>query len=475
MNRPGAAGPGDPAAAGGALSAHRRGRWLAAGVAVYLAILAAVALGLWQLHREARARLDAALGGRLIGIAVSAAHLVDGDSIAVWSLETTESLEFLWLSSRLERLRRENDLAEIALSDAAGRILISSADRIRRGEPNVYWHLDRAAVSLAQSGFPAASRLYRTGDVQQKSAHAPVLTSDGGVAAVLTVEGDADFFTALAALRRAALATGLLVLLFLSLMGWLLLRLHRALESSRAAVWRQENLAAMGRMTAAIAHEIRNPLGIIRGAGQHLAARLREAGLEEDAIVGFIPAEVDRLDRILKDYLAFGVEAPLAREAVDLGELARRTARLLAPELAADGVRIEVDDADGPGPVPADPRRLQQVLLNLLLNARDASPAGGLIRVRVGRDRGQARLEVEDEGAGLGGRTEAELFAPFRTTKEKGSGLGLTVARQIAAAHGGALALRERGEGRGAVAELRLPLAEPAARPRSPIDGHGEA
>ncbi len=155
-------------------------------------------------------------------------------------------------------------------------MLISAAERLGRGDTNVFWDLDRAAVRVAQEGFPAASRLYRTAGVYQKSAHAPVRDAMGEVAGILTVEGDADFFGALAALRRGALVTEVAVMLFLAAMGAQLWRLQAGMARARAAAWRAEELAAMGRMTAAIAHEIRNPLGIIRGAAQHLAARLRD-------------------------------------------------------------------------------------------------------------------------------------------------------------------------------------------------------
>ncbi len=469
MTGPGASGPGGATGRG-------RARWLWSGLAVYLAILASVAAGLAYLHSAARDRLDESLGDRLSAIAATAAYLVDGDSLRVWAEETDataaagadsaaaaspdESLDFIWLRTRLIQILRDNDLAEVTLCDGRERVLISATGRLRRGERNIFWDLDRDAVRIAQSGYVAASRLYRSGDIYQKSAHAPVLAADGSVAGVLTVEGNADFFDALATLRRGAIATGGAVLLFLTLMGWLLFALQAKMERARAAAWRQENLAAMGRMTAGIAHEIRNPLGIIRGAAQHLIARLRAAGVE-DEVAGYIPEEVDRLDRILRGYLAFGTGAPAEPEPVDLAQLARRTARLLEGELGAAGVTIAVEAGDGLGPVRGDPRRLQQVLLNLLLNARDAMPRGGAVTVAVRREAEQALITVTDEGTGLGGASADQLFAPFRTTKEKGSGLGLSVVRQIVEAHGGTAVLRERADGPGAVAEIRLPC--PAA------------
>lgn len=439
-------------------AAPGRARWLLGGLAAYLAILVAVAAGFGWLQRAARARLDDALGDRLTAVAATAAFLVDGDSLRVWAAEPGESLDELWLRSRLVQIRRDNDLAEVALCTPDGRVLISAAERLGRGEDNVFWDLDRTAVQVAQAGFPAASRLYRTAGVYQKSAHAPVRDAMGGVAGILSVEGDADFFGALAALRRGALAAEAAVMLFLTAMGVQLWRLQAGMARARAAAWRAEELAAMGRMTAAIAHEIRNPLGIIRGAAQHLAARLAEAGVT-DELAGLIPGEVDRLDRILSGYLTFGKGAEAPPTAIDLDQLARRTARLVAAELARTGVQLALELAPGLPPAWGDPHRLQQALLNLLLNARDAMPDGGLVTLRLAGDGAALTLTVLDEGRGLAGAAAEPLFAPFRTTKEKGSGLGLAIARQVAVAHGGTVTLRDRGDRRGAVAELRLPAA----------------
>jgi len=432
-------------------------RWLTAGILIYTAILAAVTTGLFLLGRASRDRLDEALGERLAGVAVTASFLVNGDSLAVWSLDPQESLELIWLASRLEELRRLNDLAEITLTDADERVLVSAAQRLRRGEPNVFWDLDREAAESALSGFVAVTRLYRVGSLYQKSAHAPVFASDGQVTGVLTVEGNADFFAALAALRRGSLVTGGAVLVFLTVMGWLLFRLQRATERYRASVMEQENLAAMGRMTAGIAHEIRNPLGIISGTAQHLRRRLEQAGIADET-AAFIPDEIDRLDRILRGYLAFGTDAAPELEPLDLAQTVRRTARLVQEELKAAGVELALDlPADGCR-VQADPRRLQQILLNLLLNARDALPNPGKVTVSLHEEAQQAVLAVIDEGSGLGGVGEDKLFTPFWSSKEKGSGLGLSVARRLAEEHAGTLTLRDRTDRPGAVAELRLPL-----------------
>jgi two-component system OmpR family sensor kinase len=437
-------------------AASRRWLWWAAGA--YAGILAVVLGGLLLLYRGARERLDEALGLRLHAAATTAAYLVDGDAVTEWAFDPKPPADLVWLGTRLEQIRRRNDLAEITLCDADGFVLYSTSGRVDRGEPNIFWDTDRDAVATAKQGATAVTHLYRSGDLYQKSAHAPVLDSRGRTAAVLTVEGNADFFDVLATLRRGTTATVAVVMVFLGVMGWLLLTIHRSLERARRDLERQERLAAMGRMTAGIAHEIRNPLGIIRGAGQHLQRVLRDHGVEDET-VDFIPEEVDRLDRILTGYLDFGTGGAGAAETVDLTRLVRRTVQLVDAELCETGVTIAVDE-----PLPAvlakgDPRRLQQVLLNLVLNARDAMPDGGPVTVTIRPDGDTVRVVVLDAGHGLGDTSGERLFEPFYTTRPRGSGLGLAVSRRIAREHGGDLELADRTGGRGCAATLSLPLA----------------
>lgn len=430
-------------------------RWVRAGVAIYVAILVVVVAALVLLYQGARDRLDESLGQRLAAIAVTATELVDAQQALDWSLDPEEPIEYLWLVTRLEEIQRANALAEVSLCDAQGFVLVSASQRLERGELNTFWELDRTAVDLALSGFPASSRLYQSGALYQKSAHAPVLDENGEVVAVITAEAAVDFFDTLATLREGAAWTGGIVISFLVLSGLALIRLQRAQTRYRARLAEQENLAAMGRMTAGIAHEIRNPLGVIRGTGQHLQNRLRNAGID-DPVADFIPEEIDRLDRILSSYLALGSDAGVEPERLDLADVVQRTVKLMAADLEQFGVTValELDELC----VLADRHRLQQVLMNLLLNARDAMPDGGTATIRGAVRAGHAILTITDEGQGIDGDPES-LFTAFETTKEKGSGLGLAVSRQIVEAHGGTLAIESRTDRAGAVVTLILPAA----------------
>jgi len=440
-------------------------RWLVWAALAYLAVLVTVALGLRLQYAGARQRLDEALGQRLTGVARTIAELSDGERIFYAGLGDSVAGAYLaTLTETCQRIRRDENLAEITITDPLdATILMTTSTALRPGEKNLFWELDTVAAELAAAGRAAATRLYELPDapgVYQKSAHAPVykyLGETTAPVAVVTVSASPDFFAALRSLRRAAWATGGVVLAILAAMGAVLWRVSTALQHARATALRQENLAAMGRMTAGIAHEIRNPLGIIRGAGQHLQRVLDRAGIA-DEVATFIPEEVDRLDRILSGYLALGTDRAAEPEIFDVGVWVERSLRLAADDLATAGLTL---DAPAPEPgmrVRGDPRRLQQVVLNLVLNARDASPSGTALTVTAARAGDRAVVRVRDRGAGLRGRDPETLFEPFRTDKEKGSGLGLAISRRIVEDMQGRLELRDDPSGTGAVAVIELPL-----------------
>lgn len=447
-------------------------RWLAWAALAYASILLAVFLGLNYLYVGARQKLDDAMGQRLLGVARSVALMCDGERIFLATLGDSLGLDYLdGLAAVCDTIRQSESLAEITLTDPVDeRVLMSTSQALRRGDHNDFLALDPDAVASASDGVAAVGPLYRDPRLPgsfQKSAHAPVInySAEGAYqVGLLTVSGSPDFFSALGRLRRAAWLTAAVVLAVLAALGVVLQRIHLALARYRASVMRQENLAAMGRMTAGIAHEIRNPLGIIRGAGQHLERVLGEAGIQ-DEVASFIPEEVDRLDRILTGYLAFGTGQDAPPEDFDLGDCLRRSARLSAGELQKQGVEIDLAGVEPGRVVRGDPRRLQQVFLNLLFNARDAMPDGGRISVQAVLEPDAARVvvTVTDAGTGLGGVDRQKLFEPFWTTKEKGSGLGLAMSRRIVEDMGGTLELRDRPDARGAQAVMALPLSSAQA------------
>jgi signal transduction histidine kinase len=272
------------------------------------------------------------------------------------------------------------------------------------------------------------------------------------------VEATAAYLGVLAALRRAMAGAGIGVLAALALLGLAFTRIASARAALEERLRRAETLAGLGQMTAMMAHEIRNPLGIIRGSAETLA---ETHGLADDPVYRFIPEEVDRLHQTLSAYLDFANPAP-GTGRTDAGASLRRTLDLVAGEFGRKGIALDTDLAAGEHPVALAARDLEQACLNLLLNARDALGEGGTVRVGLERAGNRVRITVADDGPGMDEATRRRAFEPFVTDKEKGSGLGLAVVRRAVEGAGGTATL-ESAPGRGTVVRLTLPRAEEEA------------
>lgn len=246
--------------------------------------------------------------------------------------------------------------------------------------------------------------------------------------------------------------------------GWLVYRdsiapLQAQLRESRQRLERQEKLASLGVLSAGIAHEIRNPLTAVKARLFTLAKAVpRDTAAAEDVAV--INSEVDRLERIVRDFLRFARPPEPVFTALDPVAELRRVRDLVAPQYAATGVRFELDESPAPA-VRADAEQLQQALLNLVQNAAEAMPQGGtvgLAATAVAGRRPAVQLRVSDTGPGIAPEAQARLFDPFFTTKTAGTGLGLSLTARIVEKHGGAIRF-ETVAGRGTAFILVLPAA----------------
>jgi two-component system, cell cycle sensor histidine kinase and response regulator CckA len=231
-------------------------------------------------------------------------------------------------------------------------------------------------------------------------------------------------------------------------------------------------LQAAGQLAGGIAHEANNQMSVVLGAVHFL---LRRKDLPESAAadVELIRRAADRTATITQQLLAFSRRQLLRLENVDLNQLVRAAEPLLRRSLA-ETQELIFRPGELPGPVRADHNQLDQVLLNLTLNARDAMPDGGQVIIETGRDAETALLTVRDNGSGMDQQTLRRVFEPFFTTKEigQGTGLGLSVVHGIVAQIGGQIQA-DSEPGRGSVFTLRLPVASahPSTTPMGAADG----
>ncbi len=220
---------------------------------------------------------------------------------------------------------------------------------------------------------------------------------------------------------------------------------------------RADRLTSLGELSAAVVHEVRNPLGSIKGA-----VEIMEEGLPPNSsrreFAEIAKREVDRLDRLVREFLLFARPANPSIASADVSEIVRSVSSLIEQRAASQNVHMMVRLDPNLPLITVDVEQIKQVLLNLTINALQVMPGGGDLTLRTTTD-GKERIivEVEDEGGGVDPSISSRIFDPFFTTKEKGIGLGLSVAYKIVMQHGGTLTVKN-GTG-GAILRLQLPIA----------------
>ncbi len=351
--------------------------------------------------------------------------------------------------------------------------------------PFDYAGIDGFELGRAIAGEAAASLAYQRGDQSYKRLYLPVregLDATGGeTRAVLVLVANRDYLHGVEQLarrlRRHALQLTILTLL-IGVLIWRLIRRQRRIESQAAEA---DRLAALGSLAAGFAHELRNPLGIIRAFAEDLERSTRNAGeparrAQIEETCHDIVEEIDRMDRLVAQFLEYSRPGAAAtrdrsRTAGEPARLGRDVPAVLGMlRAAAQKRQVELNlewtpEAEQAGPLPIDSGAFRQVLLNLVLNALAAAPEQTRVRVQCEVTDGEARLRVTDEGPGIAERDRTRIFDPFYTTRSDGSGLGLTVSRRLVAEAGGSLTLEKRRAQPGASFLVRLPLARPAAAP----------
>jgi len=231
-----------------------------------------------------------------------------------------------------------------------------------------------------------------------------------------------------------------------------------AIAATRARLAESEKLAALGQLAAAVAHEVRSPLAVIRSAAQGLAESLPRDDEEARRAYSFITAEIDRLGNVVNSLLAFTRPLRVEARPVSVHQLFDRALLLAREELDGKALRVRRDEPAALPEVRADGDLICQVLLGLLANAAAAAPSGGEVALAATAADGAVEIAVADSGPGVPAELRARIFEPFFTTRPHGTGLGLAVARHIVEAHGGRIEVGERTGG-GARFTLRLPAA----------------
>jgi signal transduction histidine kinase len=453
-----------------------------------------LSLGGALLNRLAENSLEEQLGNSLSRVAASVSSQLKAER--VFSLVGDDAAEggtrtYKALHTAIEEIRERTEAKRILIFDKENRARLDvGGPHLPMSEASELWR-DGLEIGEVLQGRRVSSQVLFTGADGQpyKTGYAPVFLNDvviGGVG----VEGQADFFGPLAALRVALLSLGLLTFLLLTaaavasaeLLGRPIARLvesalrigrgdlvthvalentaeltvlSREVESMRIALQHRESQLKM--MLAGVAHEVKNPLGgmeLFTGLLQEELSAPQPNLVEAHEHARKIQRELKYLTRIVDDFLSFAREQKLQHNEVQCRALLTTAGQLVAAEALEKSVALEMTCDDIA--LKVDESLIIGALLNLLKNALQASVVGQTIHVRARASGACCEIEIEDAGSGISPGELPSIFEPFFTTKEKGTGLGLPLTKKIAEAHGGSISVRSRpGQ---TCFTLRLPL-----------------
>ena len=236
---------------------------------------------------------------------------------------------------------------------------------------------------------------------------------------------------------------------------------NRQVLVAHEAVRRSDKLAALGQLTAGLAHELRNPLGTIKASAEMLNVQHSAENEVAREVAGFISTEVDRTNSLVTRFLQFARPLRLRLESADLAHLLDRA--IAEAEREAPGIAVYRNYAPEIPPFPFDAELMERVFYNLVLNAAQATPPGGTVTVKTRAEGRIAEIAVIDRGNGIGAAQMKDIFNPFFTTKPEGVGLGLAIVAKIVDEHGGKIAV-ESEPGKGSIFCVSLPM-DPAPPP----------
>ena len=378
---------------------------------------------------------------------------LDRDSLRYWG--TRVSVE-----KAMEKLGEGQGIVYLDVWDKKARLLGST------GDPPPQWKTEDPLFSRILSGFAKSeSRKVKLNEKSLLEIIAP-LRMGGEIAGIVRLGLERGNTDQILAENRRNMFVFLAFIVLIALLSMLLLyhnqnrHLAGVVEMTRQ-LEKAARLSSLGQLAAGVAHEIRNPLNAISMASQRLKREYMPADEEKSKeftiMTGVIRDEIRRLNGIIEEFLTFSKSRRLELHDCPVQDVLQKIVNLIAEESAARGISLRTDWANEPIVIPMDMDKLQQALFNFVKNAMESISGDGIVTLSVrNAEKGRVSIRITDTGCGMTTEEVERIFNPEYTTKEKGLGLGLTLAHEIIRGHGGEIRVLSR-KGAGTTFEILLP------------------
>lgn len=411
------------------------------------------------------------LGQRLLAIATTASVLIGSEELYLPDASVIknyqQSPDYLHLLTLLRQIRIRNNLRNIVVLDREGRVLVDARQQLPAGEKHPFVEIDTVELKRAVQGEPAVTPYYRWKQEPHKRAYSPIFAPKGTLMYVLRLEASRDYFTEMQILKTHLYWVDGIGTILLAIIALIFHRLVQRLIKVEEAMSRTERLQALGTMAASVAHEIRNPLGIIRASAEELKTELATPGGDALTLIDDIIEECDRINLEVYNFLQWahpsssnitdGNQMSTTSVVKEVTELVKRARKVAESHSIQIQLKVPTQEVNA----QIDPLAFRQVIFNLLLNAIEAISEAGSIFLNInlaGRHKEWVEIEIIDTGRGMSSKTLKRAFEPFFTTKREGTGLGLSICRRIIDQAGGKIKIQSR-EGKGTIVKVQLPLA----------------
>jgi len=412
-------------------------------------LMLANALG-WVYLQRIKSFFVSDLKFRLENISNLSAELIDATDISYLFPGDKSDPQYVYYQNRLYQIKEDNNLQDIYILSPTLETLV---DLI----PDVQSELsqrspDNNLAREALNGETVTGELQTLGDHKFLTAIAPLLDSDNLITGLIVVEAPADFFDMLDQFDRGLLIFSFLNVILILSVAFFLFRSIKRVFILQNLVKNQEHLVRLGEMAASVAHEIRNPLGIIKGANSLIQKKF---GSKKDEVFTYIPTELDRLNKLIEDFLSFARSREINVQQVNLKEL---LTKLQIGFSEYKNIEFQVNIFENMPALNTDGDALEQILLNIIKNSIQACLENGRIHIRY--ESGPKRtllINISDNGPGIPDEILDRIFDPFFTTRDAGSGLGLAISKRLVEQIGGDIYVKS-GDDSGTTVTVSLPI-----------------
>ena len=420
--------------------------YLIFGAGIFL-LLVANALA-WIYLQRIKTFFETDLKFRLENIAQISTQLIDAAGIGLILPDDESDFQVIYHQQLLFDIKNNNNLQDIYILSPTLEMLVDGNPELRNqiSLPQI----DPKLVKTALSGKVAVSELLELGEHKFLTALAPVIDLDTQITGILVIEVPAEFFIILEKFNRGLIIFSIINSILVIGIALLLFKSVKNLINLQIKIKNQEHLVNLGEMAASVAHELRNPLGIIKGANSVIQ---KKYGDEHEEIFSYIPVELQRLNKLISDFLSFARSKTLNIQEISLVDFIKK----IKLNFSENNTIAYIWDVDkNLENIKTDPDALEQVLLNIINNSRQAVDENGRIEINVQNVDNRVVINVKDNGIGIPLENRDKIFEPFFSTKENGSGLGLAISKRLIEQLGGEIVFRI-SENKGTEVEITIP------------------